>query len=185
MGYQDECWWSRLCQPHLHSWAEADQPLQLVEKEADKADPEPKAVCCYGLLRSDTHKMLVRFVEGQAVSALTIAYLEWLGGELAKEGHKTLVMVWDNASWHKSQLVTNYLKNHNQQVRAGWREGKAGVRIIPCFLPVKSPWLNSIEPKWLHGKRAVVEPEGKLAMQELTGRVSQYYECELLPFLTK
>jgi hypothetical protein len=29
-----------------------------------------------------------------------------------------------------------------------------------CRLPVKSPWLNPIEPRWLHGKRAIVEPQG-------------------------
>jgi hypothetical protein len=25
-----------------------------------------------------------------------------------------------------------------------------------------SPWLNAIEPKWVHGKRKVVEPDGLL-----------------------
>ena len=26
----------------------------------------------------------------------------------------------------------------------------------------ESPWLNSMEPKWVHGKRKVVEPDGLL-----------------------
>ena len=29
---------------------------------------------------------------------------------------------------------------------------------LSAFLPSKSPWLNNIEPKWVHGKRAIVEP---------------------------
>ena len=185
MGYQDECWWSRLAQPNLHSWAEAAQPLHLVEREASKADEEPKALCCYGLLREDNGQMLLRFVAGQAGSALTIAFLEWVCNKLAQEGHKTLVMIWDNASWHKSQLIKAWLKDHNRQVRAGWREGQNGVRIIPCLLPVKSPWLNPIEPKWLHGKRAVVEAERQLAMGELAQRIYQHFGCEPLAILTQ
>ena len=34
-----------------------------------------------------------------------------------------------------------------------------GVRLLACRLPRKSPWLNPIEPKWVHGKRASVEPD--------------------------
>ena len=51
---------------------------------------------------------------------------------------------------------------HNQEAkRAG------GVRIVACFLPVKSPWLNPIEPKWAHGKKAIVEPERLLSADEV------------------
>jgi len=34
-------------------------------------------------------------------------------------------------------------------------------------LPKKSPWLNAIEPKWVHSKRKVVEPDGLLDAHEL------------------
>ena len=33
------------------------------------------------------------------------------------------------------------------------------MRIVSCLLPKQSPWLNAIEPKWVHGKRKVVEPK--------------------------
>ena len=52
-------------------------------------------------------------------------------------------------------------------------------RLIVCRLPSKSPWLNPIEPKWVHGKRAVVEPARVLSMTELMQRVCAYYQCEL------
>ena len=41
----------------------------------------------------------------------------------------------------------------------------------------KSPWLNPIEPKWVHGKRAIVEPDRLLSAQEIMERVYAYYGC--------
>jgi hypothetical protein len=58
-----------------------------------------------------------------------------------------------------------------------------GVRILVCRLPVKSPWLNPIEPRWLHGKRAIVEPDGPLTANELMDRVHQHFRCEHLELL--
>ena len=43
-----------------------------------------------------------------------------------------------------------------------------------CRLPSKSPWLNPIEPKWVHGKRAVSEPVRTLAGAELMQRIYAY-----------
>src|SRR5207248_5392219 len=78
LGFEDEVWWSRLAQPTLHSWAEADQPLRLVEQAVAKDAPDPKALACYGLLlRSATdaggwqEETWLRFVDGRPVSAVT------------------------------------------------------------------------------------------------------------------
>jgi hypothetical protein len=38
---------------------------------------------------------------------------------------------------------------------------KEGVRIMSCLLPKKRPWLNLIEPKWMHGKRRIVEADSR------------------------
>ena len=46
-----------------------------------------------------------------------------------------------------------------------------GVRILPLFLPKQSPWLNPIEPTWIHGKRCVVEPNGLLSAKQLAERI--------------
>jgi hypothetical protein len=53
-----------------------------------------------------------------------------------------------------------------------------------CFLPSKSPWLNPIEPKWLHGKRKVVEPDRLLTAAELADRVCAVYGCVHEPHLS-
>ena len=49
IGYQDECWWSRVALPNLHSFSAAGQPLRLVEQSVAKDDPDPKAISSYGL----------------------------------------------------------------------------------------------------------------------------------------
>ncbi len=102
--------------------------------------------------------MLLRFVQGRPVSQVTEDYLDWVCERLAAEGKQALLLVWDNASWHISQRVRAWLKTHNARVK---REG--GCRVVVCRLPSKSPWLNPIEPKWVHGKRAIAEPDRKLS----------------------
>jgi transposase len=96
-----------------------------------------------------------------------------------------LVLVWDNASWHVSKQVRAWLREHNRTVLQETRTGKAGVRIIPCWLPTRSPWLNRIEPKWVHGKRAIVEPVRLLTASELEQRICTYFDCELVEPLTQ
>ncbi len=175
LGYQDETWWSRLALPAMHSWAADGHPLRLVEQAVPKADTDPKALSCYGLLRADTGAMLLRFVSGRPVSQVTEDYLAWVCARLTAEGKTALLLVWDNAAWHVSKRVRAWIKAHNRVAR---REG--GVRIVACFLPVKSPWLNPIEPKWAHGKKAIVEPEQLLSAAEVRIRVCDYYGCEHL-----
>jgi transposase len=172
LGFQDETWWWRLALPSLSSWTAA-QPLQLVEQDRPKGDLDPKALCCYGLLRADTQQMLLRFVSGRPVSQVTEDYLGWVCEQLASEGKKALLLVWDNASWHTSVRVRDWIKAHNQRVR---QEG--GVRIVVCGLPVKAPWLNRIEPQWVHGKKAITEPERLLSAAEVEARVCEYYDCD-------
>jgi hypothetical protein len=170
----------------MHAWTagEGEGPLRLVERAADEGeakDPDPKAVACYGLLRRDTGGMMLRFVDGRPVSHVTTQFLTWVCEDLAAEGKKALLLAWDNASWHISKEVRQWVRAHNRTAK---RDG--GVRIIVCQLPVKAPWLNPIEPKWAHGKRAVVEPDRKLTAQELKQRVCQYYGCpEMQPLEQK
>jgi transposase len=172
VGYLDEVWWSRLAQPNLHAWAGAE-PLHVQERSPPKGDADPKALACYGLLRGDTGEMLLRFVQGRPVSQVTEDFLGWVCTVLAKEGKRVLMLVWDNASWHVSARVRAWIKAHNAQVK----KERTGVRIVVCALPIKSPWLNPIEAKWVHGKRALVEPERLLSAQEVKERVYLYYGC--------
>ena len=161
--------------------------MRLVEQTKQKDDPDPKALACYGILlrwvASDDlrlEKMLLRFVDGRPVSNITIQFLEWCCQEIETLGKSVLAMIWDNARWHTSKAVRTWVREHNRTVK---RTGK-GVRILVCFLPVKSPWLNPIEPKWAHGKRRIVEPNATLSKQTLADRICAAFDCPHLEHLS-
>lgn len=174
MGYVDEVWWSRLAQPNMHAWS-FDKPLRLIEQQVEKENKEPKALACYGVWFAEEKNMFLRFAEGRPVSNVTCSFLDWVCKQLEEKGKQVWALVWDNASWHISQQVQEWIDQHNEKVKQN-----GGVRIITCLLPVRSPWLNPIEPKWLHGKRAVVESDRKLSKTELIERVYQHYGCTKL-----
>lgn len=109
------------------------------------------------------------------------AFLECVCQQLERQGKQVLALIWDNATWHRSRQVQRWIKTHNLELK---RSGK-GEELLVCRLPVKSPWLNAIEPKWVHGKRAIVEPNCKLTAQELKTRICQYFDCPLLAPLAK
>jgi hypothetical protein len=163
----------------MHAWTLGDRPPRLVEQSVPSGDTDPGALSCCGLLRADTGRML-RFVSGRPVGQVTEDYLAWVCEQLGAEGKKALLLVWDNAAWHVSKRVRAWIKARNREAR---REG--GVRVVACFLPVKSPWPDAIEPKWAHGKKAIVEPGRLLAANEARTRVCDYYGCEHLEPLTQ
>jgi DDE superfamily endonuclease len=163
VGFSNETWFSHLARPSLHSWSDAGEPpVRLIEQSVTKDDADPKAITCYGLY------------DGRPVSAMTTRFLLWCCQELRAAGKKVWVLIWDNASWHISKEVREWIAPHNRGVKKG---GARGVRIIGCLLPKKSPWLNAIEPKWVHAKRGVVEPNGLLGAYELADRVSAAFGC--------
>src|SRR6266852_4106613 len=87
-----------------------------LELSADKNDPDPKALACYGMLSADTGRMHLRFVSGRPVSQVTTDFLEWLCEQVQAQGKGVLVLIWDNASWHVSKQVKTWLCEHNQTV---------------------------------------------------------------------
>ena len=173
LGFADAEWWSREAQLHMHTWSD-DKPVRLVEKTVPAKDSEGKAIACYGLYMPTANQMLVRCVRGRPVSLVTCTLLAWLAVYFTAQGTRALGLMWDNASWHVSHAVQEWIKAHNRKAK---HEG--GCRFMVCRLPRKSPWLNPIEPTWVHGKRAIVEPARVLSMAELIRRVCAYYECAL------
>jgi hypothetical protein len=180
-----QVWWSRVAQPRMHTWSEVKQPLRLQELQVSKEDPGPKALCCYGILDASSQEIRLRFVDGRPVSQVTTDFLEWLCEPLTAHGHRTLVVIWDNASWHVSKHVRGWFRQHNQAALQAQREGKPGLQLIPCWLPTWSPWLNRIEPHWVHGKRAIVEPARLLTANEVIQRVCDYFGCVQVASLTQ
>jgi hypothetical protein len=177
VGFLDEVWWSRIARPTLQAWSAGD-PLKMHVLSRRDGDPDPVALCCYGLLRQDTDRVLLRFVEGRPVGDVTAQFLAWVCEELRAVGKTRLIVVWDEASWHSGRPVSDWIAEHNRRVK---REG--GVQIVLCPLPVKSPWLNNIESRWGPAKRAILEPDRILTGEEVVDRVCEHFGATRLPYL--
>lgn len=173
IGYLDEVWWSRFALPHMHLWSEEECPAHLQARRPAAGDPDPQALACYGLWCDRQQEMFLRFVTGRPVSHVTTAFLAWVCDELWQRGHKVLVLIWDNASWHVSAEVREWIAAHN----AAAKQQGEGLRLLVVGLPTKSPWLNKIEPKWQHGKEAIVERDGVLMAAEVEARVCAYFQA--------
>src|SRR5215204_5274596 len=94
VGFEDETWFSRSERPSVHSWSDATKPpMRLLEKEARKDDPEPKALSCYGLYLPGLKETWLRFVDGRPVSAITTRFLEWCCHRLHQRGKEALLLI--------------------------------------------------------------------------------------------
>lgn len=152
-----------------------------MEQTPRAKDPDGKALACYGVLlrhcpQQAEHweeSIWLHFVDGRPVSDITTQFLAWCCAKLQALGKRVFILVWDNASWHSSRMVKDWIAEHNRQV---WQMGQ-GVRIYVCPLPTKSLWLNPIEPKWVHGKRRIVEQDRTLPPWELEERVCTALAC--------
>ena len=181
MCFQDETWWSRVARVGLAAWAADKRPLRLVEVAVPDGDPDPKALACYGVWLPEVGQTWLRFVDGRPVSAITTQFLDWCADQAGSlPDIRRLVVIWDTASWHTSRMVRDWVRAHNQAVhRAG-----CGVKLVPCPLPSRSPWLNPIEPRWLHAKRRIIEPERVLGTHEVEQRVCEVLGCPQLAHLS-
>jgi transposase len=171
---QDECWFSRFAQPQMHAFAEATNNLRLVQREPEKNETG-KAIACCGAVCDQTKERYFSFADGQSNSAKSIAFLSNLLAIAKERCQCVLVVIWDRASWHKSKKVKRWVYQHNRQAK---RE-KQGVRLLTLLLPTKSPWLNPMEPIWLHAKRKVVEPDGDLSVKVLKERLCAHFQTTL------
>ena len=171
MFEEDECWFSRFAQPTAHAWAAPTQELRLVEREAKRN--QQKALACYGAVRHDTDQVYLYVAEGQPDSQHTLRFLPALLDIARQEGKQVVVLIWDNATWHKSKPVRHWIRAYNQQAKR-----EADVRLLVLRLPTKSPWLNPMEPRWVHAKRQVCEPATDLTACELQRRLYCHFETE-------
>jgi transposase len=145
----------------------------LVERQPAPDEPD-KALACFGAVRQDTAKRFLFFCEGQPNTDSVILMLQHLLQVAASEGKRVLVIIWDRASWHKSQKLRRWIRAHNQFAK---RHGQ--VRLLTCLLPTQSPWLNPMEAHWVHAKRKVAQPDGALTAVELKRRLCAHFDVDL------
>jgi len=169
---QDECWFSRFVQPSAFAWAEPGEALRLVQRTPGPQEAE-KALACFGAVRQDTRQTVLFFADGQPNSENMWLFIIALLALAREEGKRVVVLLWDQASWHKSQRIRGWIRAYN---RAAKQAGEP--RLLTWLLPRQSPWLNPIEPRWVHAKRAVCEPDGQLSSPELKRRLSVHFDTE-------
>ncbi len=173
---EDECWFSRFTPPLFSAWTPQD-PIRRVEQDArEKAHP---AVTCYGVRRHDTHQVCLAFCDGQPRSEVTWEFIQGILAWARQEAKRVVVLIWDNAGWHLSNRLRDWIHSYNRQAKR-----TDDVRLLTHLLPRKSPWLNPIEPCWLHAKRATCEPNAVLDADELKRRLCAYFAIcpSSLPF---
>lgn len=171
---QDECWFSRFAQPQMHTFAKEGTNLRLVQREPAKKEAN-KAIACFGAVCDQTKERYFSLAEGQPNSARSIAFLAALLDLAQARCKRVLIVIWDQASWHKSKWVKQWIRQHNQQAKLE----EKGVRLLAYLLPSKSPWLNPMEPIWLHAKRKVLEPDGDLSVKVLKERLCAHFGTTL------
>jgi hypothetical protein len=101
--------------------------LRLIEQSVAKDDPSEatKDISCYGLYAPELEKVWLRFVDGRPVSGITTRFLSWCCLKLIGAGKRVWVLIWDNASWHISREVREWIASHNLKVK----NSADGVRI--------------------------------------------------------
>lgn len=170
---EDESWFSRFEQPSLHAWS-ADKPMPLIQREPAEKEPD-KALACYGAVRQDTQQVYLYFTPSRPVSEQTWQFVQALLELARQEGKRVLVLIWDNAGWHLSKRLRQWIRDHNRTAKT-----TGDVRLLTHRLPLKSPWLNPIEPRWVHAKRAICEPNGTLSVPETKRRLCAHFNTQPL-----
>ena len=143
-------------------------------REPKRNEPE-KALACFGAVRQDTGQVCLSFSLGQPDSEQTWLFIIALLAIARQEGKRVVVIIWDNATWHKSQRLRSWIRLYNQAAKLAGEP-----RLITHLLPLKSPWLNPIEPRWVHAKHGVCEPDGDLSSVELRRRLCRHFDTEPL-----
>lgn len=118
-----------------------------------------KKLITFGALTS-SHKFYYDFYEAQN-SMTFLNFLrnlfEWL------DSNKKYVLILDNAGWHKTQIVRNFIaKQHNVKAE---------------FIPPYSPELNPIETNWKVTRNAVTKSQYFKTIEEMQDALETFW-CE-------
>jgi transposase len=157
----------------VRAWS-GTKALQMVKREAPETEAD-KALACYGAVRHDTQEVCFSFSPSRPVSEETWKFVLALLAMARTEGKQVLVIIWDNAGWHLSKRLRQWIRHHNQTAKL-----TGDVRLLTHLLPLKSPWLNPIEPRWVHAKRAICEPDGDLSVDETKRRLCAHFGTQPL-----
>lgn len=176
MLWEDECWFSRFAQPRMKAWG----ALALQQRMVLPRTPD-KALSYYGVKRHDTGQLYLYPCFQRPNGDETIYFLRWIMAGAAVQQKKVVIIVWDNARWHTARKVTRWIRRHNQQAKHNGQP-----RLVVWRLPKRSPWLNPMEPHWLHAKKRVCQPSAEdLSPHQLRSRVFKALDAHFIAALSQ
>jgi hypothetical protein len=153
LEYLDETWFvfvppQGVMNPEAgYGWQSVGSPL----KNAATRKKGQQTWSCYLALDPKEERLAWRYTEATN-SWETCVFLHERLAWHERLGHDTLVVVWDQASWHTSRALMAWVRSHNQRVQ---RLG-TGVKLVPVCLPVHAFWLNPVEAHIGHAKGRVL-----------------------------
>lgn len=140
-----------------------------------------KALSYYGVKRHDTGELYLYPCWRRPNSDETLQFLHWLVLGATALHRKVVLVIWDNASWHVGRKVKRWIRRYNLNARLTGRP-----RLLVWALPKRSPWLNPIEPHWLHAKKRICEPSNvDLSPHQLRQRVFQALDARFVATLSQ
>ena len=139
--YEDESWFVGKAYGG-RCWGERAKPTWI------PAFGPKQGEALYVCLERGTGQLLWRYAP-RTNAAMTIAGLAQLAQAYAAK--KYIVVVWDNASWHKAQAVERWVGQYNATARNHDRP-----KLFVFCLPTYSPWLNPVEAIFNQTKRRVL-----------------------------
>lgn len=131
----DESWFVRW--PYqFWAWAERKAILPVPLRWSE--DVEKTAL--FAALDDESQESFLQWADGQPNSDRMIVYLEALMAHWTRKGKRFIVLFWDRASFHTSNRIRRWIRDYNRRAK---EEGFT--RLIPFWLPSRSPWLMPLE----------------------------------------
>lgn len=164
-AFTDESWfvlWPR----QSDVWAEQARPRRIKKAKSWKKGEAPPSTCLYADLDATTREVRAEWHDTWNQRE-TWRHLKGTIRRYAAQGHRFLVLFWDNAPWHLARRLCRVLARYNRHAK---RHGR--LRLLLFALPIKAPWLMPLEAVFGQTKRAVgpIERESMPALQAAVER---------------
>lgn len=131
----DESWFVRW--PYrFWAWTKHQAPLHVPLRWNEKVDK----TALFAALDDETQESFLRWADGQPNSERMIDFLEALMAHWTEIGKRFIVLFWDRAPFHTSKRVRGWIRAYNRRAKA-----QGLTRLIPFWLPSRSPWLMPLE----------------------------------------
>ncbi len=142
--YQDESWFSG--NPRLvRGWVGPLRKGRVVMLQ----DKLPGFWVLYATMDVETrrvHRYYAKACNNKQVKKQLLRLLK----HYERLGKRVLIVIWDNASYHKAHRLRRWFRRYNR-----WAKREGRIRLLIIRLPKRSPWLNPMESIFTHTKAQV------------------------------